>query len=93
MDREHAKKLATGELGPYREIDYLDLERKVGMQESFERITDAGESYQVEIGFVTDSDETKAVRVMAMVSYTIWTSFAPVGVSFIRAPDGSVVDE
>lgn len=93
MDKTQAKILATEELIPYRLLSYHELTEKLGTQECFERLTEDGNEYRVEVDFMYDDEATKAIRVFSMISYSLWTDFSPISECFIKASDGKFIDE
>jgi len=76
-----------------RRLSYAELAAKVGEQDTFDRVSEKGESYRVEIDFVVDDAKTQAVRVMSMISYSAWTDFSPVCGDFIMDTEGDFVGE
>ena len=93
VDKHKAAEVAGEELSSYRALSYDELVSKIGYAESFERISETGEPYQIEVDFHFDDSKEQNIRVVAMVSYSWWTDFSPVSSDFIMAPDGSFVGE
>jgi hypothetical protein len=93
MDKNEARAIAECELEAYRAMSYEEIITKLGEQESFERVSEKGEPYQIEFEFFYDDAEEKNIRVSAAVSYSGWTYFSPVSDDFIMAPNGSFVGE
>ena len=93
MDKIEAVKILERELIEYRKLPYLDLVKKIGEQETFNRISERGEQFQIEVDFFFDDEEEKTVRVSAMLTYSLWTDFSPVNRDFIVAPSGKFVGE
>ena len=94
MDKNEARAIAEKDLEFYRAMSYEEIVAKIGEQESFERVSERGEPYQIEFDFFYDDYlEQKDIRVIGMVSYSLWTDFSPVGSDFIIAPDGKFVGE
>ncbi len=85
--------LAENELEFYREMTYQTISAKIGEQESFERLTEQGEAYQIEFDFFFDDNKSGNIRVAGIVSYSGWTDFFPVSSSFIIAPNGEFIGE
>lgn len=93
MDKKEAGLVAEKDLEFYRSLSYDEILSKVGIQESFEKVSDRGEPYRMEIDFMFDDHDEKTIRVWAIVSYSFWTDFVPVSTSFIIAPNGDFVGE
>jgi len=93
MNKTEAVSVVENELAQYRKLPYEELIRKIGEQETFERVNETGEKYQIEINFFFDDEEEKILRVTGMISYSFWTDFSPVCSDFIVAPDGKFIDE
>jgi hypothetical protein len=93
MDRDEARAIAEKDLEFYRARSYEQIVGRIGAQESFERVNERGEPYQIEFDFFYDDAEEKSIRVSGMVSYSFWTDFAPVTSDFIVAPDGTFIGE
>ena len=93
MDKNEAWSIVEKELKFYRAMSYEEIARKIGNAESYERVSDKGEPYQIEVDFFYDGFEEKDIRVVGMVSYSLWTDFSPVSKDFIIAPDGTFVGE
>ena len=88
MDKTEAIEIAEKELESYRVMSYAEIAKKIGEAESFERISDRGEPYQIEFDFFYDDKLDKSIRVIGMVSHSAWTDFSPVSNDFIIAPNG-----
>lgn len=93
MDKNEARAIAEKGLECYRAKSYKEIAAKIGGQESFERVSEKGEPYQIEFDFFYDGFEKKNIRVLGMVSYSLWTDVSPVSSDFIIAPDGRFVGE
>ncbi len=93
MNKTEAASIIESELAQYKKLSYEDLVRKIGEQETFERINETGENYQIEIDFFFDDEKEKTLRVTGMISYSFWTDFSPVCSDFIIAPDGKFIGE
>ncbi len=93
MNKIEAVEILERELVQYRKLPYSDLVKKMGEQETFEKINERGEKFQVEVDFFFDNEEEKTIRVLAMLSYSLWTDFSPVSRDFIVAPNGKFVGE
>lgn len=93
MDKAEAREIAEKDLQFYRGMSYEALEQKIGYPESFERVSERGEPYQIEFDFFYDDVANKTIRVLAAVSYSAWTDFFPVSNDFIIASTGEFVGE
>ncbi len=93
MDKYEAKAIAEKDLEYYRAMPYEVIAGKIGEAESFERINEQGEPYQIEFNFFYDDNESENIRVGGIVSYSGWTDFFPVSNDFIIAPDGKFIGE
>ena len=61
VDKHKAAEVAGEELSSYRALSYDELVSKIGYAESFERISETGEPYQIEVDFhFDDSKEQKS---------------------------------
>ncbi len=93
MNKAEAASIIKNELAQYRKLPYEELVRKIGEQETFEKVSETGEKYQIEVDFFFDDEGEKTLRVAGMISYSFWTDFSPVCSDFIIAPDGKFIDE
>lgn len=93
MDKIEAEQLAEMELESYRSLKYEAIATKLGTQDCFERETEDGNKYSVEVDFFYDDAEEGNIRVIAMISNSLWTSISPFSSDFIVAPDGSFIGE
>ena len=93
MDKPEARAIAETDLEYYRAMPYEELARKIGHAESFERVSERSEPYQIEFDFFYDDHETGNIRVAGIVSYSGWTDFFPVSNDFIIAPNGEFIGE
>ncbi len=93
MDKSEAHAVAEKELESYRSVPYEKLFLLLNTQESFERVSEKNEVYQIEFDFMFDDHDQKTIRVWAIVSYSFWTDFVPVSTSFIIAPNGDFIGE
>ena len=94
MDKAEAMSILQAELEPLRASSYSDLvARLLDNEESFERVGASGRRYAVEIRAFWDGKPQGNLRVRAAIDDGGWRAFVPVVEDFIRAPDGSFVDE
>ena len=93
MNKQEALDIAEKELDSYRSLPYEELVSKIGHAESFERVSESGEPYQIEFDCFFDDSEDRNIRVVGMVSYSWWTDFSPISSSFIMSPDRSFIGE
>ncbi len=92
MNKTKALIIIENELTQYRKLPYEELVRKIGEQETFEKVNEADENYQIEIDFFFDDEEKKTLRVTGLISYGFRTDFSPICSEFIIAPDGKIID-
>jgi hypothetical protein len=86
--------LRAQELDKLRRLSYSDLrDRFLNQQESFELPGPSGGSYQIELQAFWDDKRGGNLRVMGCIDDGGWRAFAPLGDSFIVAPDGSFVGD
>lgn len=71
MDKAEARRIAERELEIYRRLSYEQIAAKRGTQESFERTSEVGDSYQIEFEFFDDDSESGNLRVSGAVSYKV----------------------
>ena len=93
MNKAEAIALANKELESLRGLHYETLRSRIGQAEGFDRVSEKGEPYQVEFDYFFDDKTEENIRVVAMISYSFWTSFAPVSSDFIIARNGRFVGE
>jgi hypothetical protein len=94
VDKVEASNILGAELEPLRSASYSDLlARLLDQQESFERVGASGNSYTIELRAFWDGEPQGNLRVRAMINDGGWRAFAPLVEDFIRAPDGSFIDE
>ena len=93
MNKAEARAIAERDLEFYRAMPYEEIANRIGAAESFERVSRQGEPYQIEFDFFYDAAEKQNIRVVGMVSYSLWTDFSPVSEDFIIAPDGTFISE
>jgi len=93
VNKAEATSIIENELAQYRKLPYEELVWKIGEQETFEKMNEKGEDYQIEIDFFFDDEKEKTLRVVGMISYSFWTDFSPVCSDFIIAPDGKFIGE
>ena len=93
MDKGEARMIAERDLKVYRDMTYENIRSEIGSAESFERVSELGEPYQIEFEFFYDNHREGNIRVTAAVSYSGWTEFFPVSNDFIIAPNGEYIGE
>ena len=93
MTKVEAVQIVERYLEICRQLSYSELVLKIGEQEVFEGVSEAGEKYQVEVDFFFDDEKTKNLRVTGMISYNLATDFSPVASDFIIAPNGEFIGE
>jgi hypothetical protein len=94
MDKSEARRILAAELAQLRSASYSDLvTRLLDQEESVERVGASGTRYAVEVRAFWDGKPQGDLRVRAMIDDGGWRAFIPLVEDFIRAPDGSFVDE
>ena len=93
MNREQAHAVARSALAGYRAEPYHALLRLIDEPDVMERKAPDGTEYTVEVSAIWETEPQGRLLVLAAVSYSLWTDFAPVCDDFIIAPDGSFVGE
>jgi hypothetical protein len=94
MNREQAQSILSAGVERLRQAGYEELvSRLLDKQETFERAAPDGTCYQVELQGFWDDETSRNLRVFVNVDDGGWRAFMPLSDGFIRAPDGSSVDE
>jgi hypothetical protein len=93
MDNAIARAILLPELEKFRGYSYADLSALIGGEAFRTEIAYDGAVYYAVIDFVWDNKPGGAVRVIGMIDDGGWRAFSPLSDSFIKAPDGSFVDE
>jgi hypothetical protein len=94
MDKDEARRLLTEHLVAYRARLYADLTATIGNLGCVEVTGPSGSEYQIEVDVLWDDKKDGNVRVMAGIDDgTIRAAFSPLTDGFIKAPDGSFIDE
>ena len=93
MDNAAARAILLKELSAYRDRSYAELTALIGPEAFRREVTQDGVTYQLVIDLVWDDQPNGPVRVIGSVDNGGWRAFVPVSESFIKAPDGSFVDE
>ena len=93
MNKAEARAVAEKDLQVYRAMSYEEIKKKIGDQDSFERVSEKGEPYQIEFDFFYDDSQSGNIRVVGTVSYSLWTDLAPLASDFIVAPTGKFIGE
>jgi hypothetical protein len=93
MNRAQARGVARSALAAYRSEPYHSLLRLLDEPDVFEREAPDGSRYVLEVSAVWEFEADGRLLVLAAVSFSFWTDFAPVCDDFIVAPDGSFVGE
>lgn len=93
MNKVEAMQNAEKGLEFYRALSYEEIYSRLGGQENFERVSDDGEPYRIEIDFMFDDEGQKTIRVSGIVSFSGWTDFSPVSSSFIINRNGEFMGE
>ena len=94
MDRSEALSIAQAELAELRAVTYSQLvERLIDKQEVVEQVGASGTRYQIEKQAFWDDKRNGNLRVIVSIDDGGLRAYSPLGVDFIRAPDGSFVGE
>ena len=94
MNKAEAQRIITVELAKYRTRPYDELRGLVDAPKlSFEVVAESQTRYYVDIRVLWDDVPEGDVRVVACIDDGGWRSYFPMADSFIKAPDGSFVDE
>jgi hypothetical protein len=93
MDNAVARAILLRELEVYRRKSYAELTELIGQEAMRTEIAHGGKTYQVKIDFVWDDKPSGAVRALGAIDDGGWRAFLPLSEDFIKAADGSFVDE
>lgn len=93
MDSDEAGSILAEQLASYRALTYPELAERVDTVEIAELRAPSGVEYQLEVQFCWDSKPNGDVRVIGSIDDGGWRTFAPLSDDFIRAPNGTFVDE
>jgi hypothetical protein len=82
------------QLTKWRDRSYAELSQLLDADcESIEVTGPSGAVYQIEIRAIWDDQPGGVIRVIGSVDDGGWRAFLPLTDDFLRAPDGSFVDE
>ena len=93
MSREEAKTVLAERLSRYRELPYDRLVTLVGSCEVEEFRGNADVVYQLEFDILWDDRQGGDIRVIGGIDGGVISAITPMTDCFIKAPDGSFVDE
>jgi len=93
MDKREAEQVANEVASRYRSRPRDELLRYLKEQDVFEVVASSGTRYQVEVQAFWDDRKGNDLRVRVAVDDFGWSSFHPLVVDFIVAPDGRFVGE
>ena len=98
MNKEDLKRVAERVLEPLRELGYDELRRRaIDRTVDVQEIAEVDAVLSAEIQYFFDSgrrsDQMGPIRVSVGISDGGWRDFAPVVSSFIKAADGTFIDE
>ena len=94
MNTVEAKSLLENELSRYRKRSYAELLSLLDQPETFERVSQSGTVYQIEIEvFFDDDSQRSTLRVSGTIDDGGLRAFSPLCDDFLIAPDGSFVGE
>ena len=94
MNTVEAKSLLEKELSRYRQRSYTELLSLLDQPETFERVSQSGAIYQIEMQVFFDDDTNRStLRVSGAIDDGGWRAFRPLCDDFLIAPDGSFVGE
>jgi hypothetical protein len=93
VNNSEARAVIHAQLARYRDRSYKELVALIGTEPFRAEIAEGAFIYQVEIEVMWDGDPGGDVRVFGSIDDGGWRAFVPLSDSFIKAPDGSFVDE
>ena len=93
MDKVEAKRLLEAAVAELRAKSRVELERLIGAPDAYEVQGKSGKTYQMEKQAFWDDKKGQDLRVLVSIDDGGWRALAPMGYSFIMAPDGSFVGE
>jgi hypothetical protein len=93
MSRDEARALLATHLAGYRAYSYSRLVELIGSVETAHVRGSGGTMYQLEIEFFWDDKKKGDIRVLAAIDGGPISSFSPMTDAFIKAPNGTYVDE
>ena len=93
MDKVEAKGLLEAAVAEVRAKSRVELERLIGSPDAYEVQGKSGKTYQMEKQAFWDDKRGQDLRVLVSIDDGGWRALAPMGHSFIMAPDGSFVGE
>lgn len=95
MDKIEARAILATWLAQFRSESYESIVARIDEEPVTEEIVKGDVTYQLEANFFWDDKQGGDVRVIADISDTasFWSSVSPLCDDFIKAPDGSFVDE
>ena len=93
MNNDEARTLLTRRLAEYRVLSYSELAALVDSETDHSEVLSGGVTYQLDVRVIWDGRSGGDVRVLGAVDDGGWRAFLPLTDSFIKAPDGSFVDE
>ncbi|MGH7694902.1 MAG: hypothetical protein ACRENH_07970 [Gemmatimonadaceae bacterium] len=95
MEHAEARRLLAAELGTYRQRSYSDLIAMIEDENhpAFDVIGRDGHHYWLEVQAFWDDDDTNVVRVRGAICGGGIDYQVPICADFLRAADGSFVDE
>lgn len=94
MDKAEATEVAMTISNSLREVSYQDLvDRFLDSCEHSRAVGTSGTEYQIETQAFWDSAKPGDLRVSVTVDNGGWRAFSPLVFDFIKASDGSFVDE
>lgn len=93
MNEQITHALINAELTRLRALPYSQLVSAIGKPETFNRVTEDGKSYQLEVETVWDGKKREDVRVIVAADDGGIRALKPLTGDFIMRPDGSFVGE
>jgi hypothetical protein len=94
VDKAEARGIALVRLNELRRLSWAELrDGYLDQPKTVEAMGTSGTMYQVETLAIWDGPVDGDLRVMVSIDDGGWRAFAPLGVDFILAPDGSFVGD
>lgn len=93
MDKLEAKQILSDEIAKYRSRTFLELQRLLSEQDTFEITSSTGKWYQLEFQAVWDGRPQGNLRVIGSIDDGGVSAFKPLCEDFILSPDGKLIGE
>ena len=94
MNKKEAKLVILKELDHYRSMSFSELRELLERIDAYGVTSPGGIDYQIEVHAIWDDKPEDNIRVLGEISDRgFLSSFLPLCESFIKSPDGELVDE